>query len=67
MEWEPIETAPKDGTRVLLYDRFMREQDFAVFVGRWVMGLHGAGWYATPGAFSKRPTHWMPIPKPPSA
>lgn len=67
MEWQPIETAPKDGTHILLYS----DQD--VLEGYWCDGRKrfietgycfvGCGCCAdslTP------PTHWMPLPPPPS-
>jgi Protein of unknown function (DUF551) len=62
--WQPIDTAPRDGTRILLYDRYEREQDFARFVGAWGDSPVGY-WFAIPGAYRKRPTHWQPLPAPP--
>ncbi len=66
MEWQPIETAPKDGTHVLLY----RSGEYAsLHEGYWKLshfgGSHawgGAGW--TFAGFDQ-PTHWMPLPAPP--
>jgi hypothetical protein len=64
-DWQPIDTAPKDGTRVLLYDRFCREPEHARFVGVWWGQGMPPRWVSCPGAFSKRPTHWRPLPEPP--
>jgi hypothetical protein len=59
-QWQPIETAPKDGTPVLCYARIAHGG--VSIVMRW----DGEDWYESL-AFSclLRPTHWMPLPKPP--
>lgn len=68
-EWRPIETAPKDGTRVLVGrfapDRYKREGTIAV--DYWHTGARNdfVGW----GKFNMHhwpPTHWMPLPDPPA-
>lgn len=55
MEWMPIESAPKDGTDVLLWCGW-------AMTGLW----HKGEWYT---ADSVDPiymvTHWMPLPDPP--
>lgn len=73
-EWKPIDTAPKDGTPVLVVlpayrpeidDRMMLT---AVYFGqKW-------GWETTvkndngdPIPVEDKPTHWMPLPEPPAA
>lgn len=48
-DWQPIETAPKDGTIVLL-----REREWAPFHAYWA----GGRWSAIDFARSNRPTHW---------
>lgn len=63
-EWQPIETAPRDGTPVLLTNGDTME------VGGWQ-----EGWRGKPGTFwcqgcDEYPvcinaTHWMPLPPPP--
>ena len=72
MEWQPIETAPKD--RDVLgwfpYRATVRCPRF-VFVMCWntspPMGYWDAsGWlWGTRDQRSKQPTHWMPLPDPP--
>lgn len=61
MEWRPIESAPKDGTRVLVWRR--REQGYDHV-------RMGVDWCKN-GVWQKsrrdmHPTHWMPLPPPPS-
>lgn len=63
MKWQPIETAPKDGFHILLWS------DDIQFVGFWAQGRAG-GWCAVADkcpSIKPNPTHWMPLPAPPSA
>jgi hypothetical protein len=68
-DWQPIATAPKDGTDVLL---FAREGECApsVYVGRWsTSAWYGAAWVAYEHRSETEyltPTHWMPLPAPPT-
>lgn len=61
-EWQPIETAPKDGTSVLVvgaygYVLMARWKEMTRVPSRWESyGL---------GAIRFEPTHWMPLPEPP--
>lgn len=68
-EWQSIETAPKDGTHVLLYGRCYGEvygeydEDCAV-VAKF---MHGA-WHTTVGdcySTTVSPRLWQPLPEPP--
>ena len=70
MEWQPIETAPKDGTKIIL-GRFVKNcqegRSPHVEIDFWhrlpVVGYEGFG------KFNDKywpPTHWMPLPAPPS-
>ena len=61
-EWESIETAPKDETRVLLYRKGWAEN---TGVGRW--STNGKQWVSVPGDWAWKATHWMPLPEPPNA
>ena len=67
--WQPIETAPKDGTLIILYkpDGDGDDRSRTVDVGRW-----GEVWTTYRGMWRMQacdgwvtPTHWMPLPKPP--
>lgn len=76
-EWRPIETAPKDGTTVIVA-RNMGENGFGWVRGyaRWesaaIAGMDFSGWISQ--GFTQpagnlglaHPTHWMPLPAPPS-
>lgn len=78
--WQPIETAPKDGTEILLAD------DSRVTFGKWLAPsekpriIYRDGfapepewdefephWTSWDGGFTQEhpPTHWMPLPPPP--
>lgn len=72
MNWQPIETAPKDGTDILVW------YSGAVRVTRWYVHymnghpdlrrapewdqdvMYGPSYYGP-----MEPTHWMPLPQPP--
>ncbi len=70
-EWQPIETAPKDGRHMLIYlgapwSQIEKARWYEPW-GNWHVGVipqdpvreeyHGIG--------SAIPTHWMPLPEPP--
>src|SRR6266403_4351420 len=62
-DWQPISTAPKDGTRILLYGRS------GIGLGNWGRNIAGnecwlrdIGWFQV----GQLPTHWFPLPDPPS-
>ncbi len=63
--WQPIETAPKDGTDILVLNEegvFEASADD----GRWIplaSDYHGCGCCSE--AFEE-PSHWMPLPPPPA-
>ncbi len=63
-DWQPIETAPKDGTDILLAAHWRGER-WLQGIGRWRDERYqentpgwGWTWYASP-------SHWMPLPNPP--
>lgn len=64
MTWQPIETAPKDGTHILAWDRTCIECIFFnKDVGKWVTTWDCDESYE----FLGMPTHWMPLPPPPES
>jgi hypothetical protein len=66
--WQPIETAPKDGTNILLW---WPMQFHCALTGHWAnkwnpwIGWKVSGW--SHDMFKTEPTHWMPLPNPPAA
>lgn len=76
MEWQRIETAPKDGTQVLLYCRHDGWDEIEIGSFRnddndrdgddpcWLDNSYddfSCGYASCP----LEPTHWMPLPEPP--
>lgn len=76
-KWQPIETAPKDGTPVLLCggltsedfycrdgnERYQDRQVVAMFIdGQWAICYWDGNWRDG----YDNPTHWMPLPEHPS-
>lgn len=57
-EWRPIETAPKDGTRILVHVPGFG-QEISAWSLRMATGEHE--WFG----LARDPTHWMPLPEPP--
>lgn len=76
MKWQPIETAPIDGTHVLIFCPSYREDDgdpSGIFEG---VFFPDEEWCYVPDPKDKRgsfcdlmwePTHWMPLPNAPTA
>ena len=71
--WQPIETAPRDGTEILMTN------GVNVSSGQWFSEYGGTydqegapngdgcddGWSDWSGGMQPDPTHWMPLPSPP--
>lgn len=58
-DWQPIETAPKDGTRILLWGDLPDWDGCFYEVGYWDESIGGF-------TCDVEPTHWQPLPKPPA-
>jgi hypothetical protein len=71
-QWQPIETAPKNRTPVLVWwdsrivgeARYIPEEDTYDFGWWWANEGPGDAFAAR---LSPEPTHWMPLPAPPGA
>jgi hypothetical protein len=74
MEWQPIETAPKDGTPIMVYGKAdfsnaphmgVREwRQWTVDYGRW--GEPNISAHDMDDWLDIQVTHWMPLPSPPA-
>jgi hypothetical protein len=68
MEWQPIETAPKDGSEVLLLTE--RGSVFAPCMFQAAGVISEDDFWLVWRAFDfdevQNPTHWQPLPPPPS-
>ena len=65
--WQPIETAPKDGASILVWDgKVVREVSWQ---DRWYGRTEQPGWMIAncdeEYGYYVEATHWMPLPKPP--
>lgn len=54
--WQTMETAPRDDTEILTWDGWSITVQTYAYDDKWQ--AHGMPSY--------KPTHWMPLPKPPS-
>lgn len=64
-EWQPIETAPEDGTKILAYSPRAPGSKIRV---TWYRKAEDNASYIGWGEFNMDywpPTHWMPLPTPP--
>jgi len=71
-QWQPIETAPKDGTKIVVFNPDREEPEVAWYVPV-VFHLDDGEdsgvawpWKTYDNAYKEEwPDHWQPIPKPP--
>lgn len=59
--WQPIETAPKDGTPVLVWTSDVGKEGLTEFAS--VCSYHPDAGFCTHELMAA--THWMPLPDPP--
>lgn len=63
-KWQPIDTAPKDGSSVLIAHWFVGSRDYRIAIARW--DEPHELWLSDIYPFSHwTPTCWMPLPEPP--
>ncbi|MBC6444640.1 MAG: DUF551 domain-containing protein [Alphaproteobacteria bacterium GM202ARS2] len=60
MMWKPIDSAPKDGTRIIVWCDAWNAPSSGCWYGSWWGVVYELG------AFVHQPTHWQPMPDPPS-
>jgi len=71
MEWQPIETAPKDGTEILLFGSLESSPKAMPHIGMEMIYFgffdkkSGAFYSEIFDAWFPKPSHWMPLPNPP--
>jgi len=64
-EWRTIDSAPKDGTEILLWGMCERDGSYYAAdtnLGWWYEDM----WHTRQIDEGIDPTHWMPLPPPPS-
>jgi hypothetical protein len=72
MDWQPIETAPLDGTRILAWFgpsdgvHAVTWEESVTGITSWCVDDDKHGPYPLRGYSDPFPTHWMPLPAPPS-
>ena len=69
MQWQPIETAPRDGTRVLVYARLDPPEKWHEALRDIPPVMAVASWHPDGGwcvCEVRDATHWMPLPAPPT-
>ena len=59
-QWQPIDTAPKDGTLVVVYDG---DPGCPIEMARYFED--NSGWFDDAHGFRLKPTYWQPLPEPP--
>lgn len=74
MKWQPIDTAPKDGEKILLYVPNIKFPQYSkISIGKWDNDKYvkkprpywDYGELRVTDMRNKQPTHWMPLPEPP--
>jgi uncharacterized protein DUF551 len=76
MEWHTIDSAPKDGTHIVLLGYLWGDpaQRIRACVSWWCKAredspAYALGWFFSAPGYTNgfNPSHWMPLPAPPEA
>lgn len=62
-QWQPIETAPRDTTDILVWD----PEDARQLISFWACGQWAGPNDHTGYSYPLEPTHWQPLPGPPQS
>lgn len=66
MEWQPIETAPKDGTAILAWPVAYGDVEIVSWLGRRKLdGIWSVKHLSLRACERVAPTHWKPLDAPP--
>ena len=65
MAWQPIKTAPRDGTPILCFTPDY-QSEFSDQSGIDVLWFDGGAWLYNAVPVTFQPTHWMPLPASPN-
>lgn len=69
MTWQPISTAPKDGTWIIVYLASWRIPPSKMSIVHWLTMKEGEGWHDVEedeGPILSPVTHWIALPEPPT-
>lgn len=62
-QWRSIDTAPKDGTLILGISARDPQRPYPMRIAETIKGQR---WHNVAANYWAEPTHWMPLPEPPS-
>ncbi len=63
MNWMPIETAPKDGIKILVTHWSTQKRHWGTNIVKWDISGTRPWWIGA--YYNSEFTHWMPLPDPP--
>ena len=67
MEWQPIETAPKDANYIILLHGLPTKGIFQVHRASWNNVIKKWEWWIGNTGWNDKPLGWLPYPDPPQS